>query len=99
MATFQGEANTQAGFIFVFFSVSVFTTGLVTDADPPSPLSLRDFLLTLIQGFVDFIQGLPLNSDFWNGVHSVDESVISSRTHDVDLFTSIASSPSLPPCS
>ena len=31
LATFQGQANTQAGLIFVFFSVSVFTTGLVTD--------------------------------------------------------------------
>ena len=38
MATFQGEANTQAGLVFVFFSVSVFTTGLVTDIYPPSPL-------------------------------------------------------------
>jgi len=35
---FQGEANTQAGLIFVFFSVSVFTTGLVTDIYPPSLL-------------------------------------------------------------
>ena len=65
--------------------------------------SLRDFFLTLIQGFVVFFQGLPLNSDLWNGVHSVDESVISSRTRDVDLFTSNArvflDSPSLPPCS
>ena len=69
---------------------------------PPS-WSLRDFFLTLNQGFVVFIQGLSLNSDFWNGVHSVDESIISSRTRDVDLFTSIAriflDSPSLPPCS
>jgi len=69
---------------------------------PPS-WSLRDFFRTLIQGFVVFVQGLPLNSDFWNGVHSVDESVISSRTRDVDLFKSIArvflDSPRLPPCS
>ena len=69
---------------------------------PPS-WSLRDFFLTLIEGFVLFIHGLPLSSDFWNGVHSVDESVISPRTRDVDLFTSIArvflDSPSLPPCS
>ena len=43
-----------------------------------------------MQGFVVFIQGLPLNCDFWNGVHGVDESVISSRTRDVDLFTSMA---------
>ena len=49
---------------------------------PPS-WSLRDFFRTLIQGFVVFVQGLPLNSDFWNGVHSVDESVISPRTRDV----------------
>ena len=66
-------------------------------------LSLRNFFLTLIQGFVVFIHGLPLNSDLRNGVHSVDESVISPRTRDVDLFTSIArvflDSPSLPPCS
>ena len=65
--------------------------------------SLRDFFLTLIQDFVIFIQSLPLNSDLWNGVHSVDESVISSRTRDVDLFTSNArvflDSPSLPLCS
>ena len=69
---------------------------------PPS-WSLLDFFLTLIQGFVVFMQGLPLNSDLWNGVRSVDESVISSRTRDVDLFTSNArvflDSPSLLPCS
>ena len=91
--------------IFVFFSVSVVTTGLGTDTYPPLPpsWSLRDFFLTLIQGIIVFIQGLPLNSDLWNGVHSVDESVISLRTRDVDLFTSNArvflDSPSLLPCS
>jgi len=30
LATFQGRANTQAGWIYLFFSVPVFTTGLVT---------------------------------------------------------------------
>jgi len=69
----------------------------------PSSWSLRDFFLTLIQGFVVFIQCLPLNSDFWNGVHNVDESAISSRTRDVVFFTLIArvflDLPSLPPCS
>ena len=45
LATFQGKANTQAGLIFVFFSVSVFTTGLVTDIYPPSPV-LGVFLIS-----------------------------------------------------
>ena len=79
-------------------------TSLLSPLSPlPPSLSLRDFFLTQIEGFVLLIQGLPLSSDFWNGVHSVDESVISPRTRDVDLFKSIArvflDSPSLPPCS
>jgi len=90
---------------FLFFPVSQFLLQVLSRTfTPPSPLlESADFFLTLIQGLVVFIQGLPLNSDLWNGVHNVDESVISSRTRDVDLFTSNArvflDSPSLLRCS
>ena len=38
LATFQGRANTHAGLIYLFFSVPVFTTGLVTVICPCPPL-------------------------------------------------------------
>jgi len=38
LSTFQGRANTHAGWIYVFFSVPVFTTGPVTVSCPSPPL-------------------------------------------------------------
>ena len=37
LATFQGSANTQTGWIYLFFGVPVFTTGLVTVICPSPP--------------------------------------------------------------
>jgi len=50
--------------------------------------SICYFFLTLIEGFVVHCQGLLLRHVFPIGVHSADESEISSRTCFVDLFTS-----------
>jgi len=90
LATFRGEANNQAGYIFQFISGPVLTAGLVT-VMYLSFWSIYYFVFTLIEGFVVHCQGLLLRPVFPIGVHSADESEISSRTCFVDRFTSKSS--------
>ena len=70
----------------------VFTKGVVTVVYLPPPLfGVLAYFFNLIEGFVGDCQGLLLWPFFAIGVHSADESEISSRTCFVDRFTSKSS--------
>ena len=86
LTIFQGGANTQAEWIFLFMIGPVFQQVLLRAFTSHSLfLKILQFFLTLIEGFFVYCQGLILRAVFPIGVHSADESEISPRSCFMDL--------------
>jgi len=94
LATFQGRANTQAGWIYLFFSVPVFTTGLVT-VICPSPLlfGLFVFFSSPWSRDISFFVRVYYSCLFSQTVCTVLLSLSQYSLHEPVLWTSSLPSP------
>jgi len=91
LSTFQARANTQAGWIYLFFSVPVFTTGLVTVICPSPPLFGLFILFSSpwsrdISFFARVYYSCLFSQTVWT---SVVESIFSPRTRFCGLLHSL----------